>query len=483
MLKSMHRMTVTLPLILLVAPASAAALPAQEAPAQPAAEAAEEPGDEDVTLGDLRRLLEEQARQIEQQRRRIEQQEEEIKRQRQALETQQHVLATVQTKLDQLAVERDQGLSEEDIALRERLEKLESRAAAERDEPDEPTEEDEFPGSIRIPGTNAAFKFGGYVKMSIAKSFDELISEDRFIVAGIPVGDDASGEDGRASLTADQSRINFDFREQTTYGGLRAFVEGDFAGTSEGFRLRHAYGQFRDFLAGKTWSTFMEARQTQIRWFPRFGKRWQLALALEDPQPDVTGGTGVTKTPDLTGSIRLRRGRGHIKTAVLLRQIRAESDDNPGSTDSTSGWGMSFSGRVDTPRWDPRDNVMFQLNFGDGIGRYINDLSTEGGQDGVFDPATGDLEALPAAGGYLAFQHWWNDTMRSTFVMTSTYVDNQRFQSDDAYYRGQRASGNILWSPIPRIDVGFEFIWGTRRNNDGQKGIARQTQMAVKYKF
>ena len=39
---------------------------------------------------------------------------------------------------------------------------------------------------------------------------------------------------------------------------MRAFIEGDFAGASRHFRLRHAYGQWKGFVLGQTWSTFAD---------------------------------------------------------------------------------------------------------------------------------------------------------------------------------------------------------------------------------
>mgnify|MGYP003693633483 CR=1 FL=1 len=65
---------------------------------------------------------------------------------------------------------------------------------------------------------------------------------------------------------------------------MRAFIEGDFAGSNNTLRLRHAYGQWRRAIFGQTWSTFSDpeaepdgidfagierdraVRQPQIRW-------------------------------------------------------------------------------------------------------------------------------------------------------------------------------------------------------------------------
>ena len=37
---------------------------------------------------------------------------------------------------------------------------------------------------------------------------------------------------------------NFEVREQTTRGPMRAFIEWDFKGDASSFRLRHAFGQY-----------------------------------------------------------------------------------------------------------------------------------------------------------------------------------------------------------------------------------------------
>ena len=49
-------------------------------------------------------------------------------------------------------------------------------------------EAEALPGYLLIPGTDASMKLGGYVKMSIVQSFDQIGSADRFVV-GTPLWD------------------------------------------------------------------------------------------------------------------------------------------------------------------------------------------------------------------------------------------------------------------------------------------------------
>ena len=62
-------------------------------------------------------------------------------------------------------------------------------------------------------------------------------------------------------------------------------------------------------------------------------------------------------------------------------------------------------------------------------------------------------------------------------------VDNLDFQDDSDYANTDRATVNLLWSPVIRIDVGGELLWGRRENKDTASATARQIQFAAKYRF
>ena len=371
---------------------------------------------------------------------------------------------------------------------------------------DDPTEQDitDFPGAWRLPGTRAALAFGGYVKATGVYNWDPLEIKDRFIVGSIPVDSTITeNKEAETSLTASQSRFNFDLREPTDVGVLRAFVEGDFTEDNDTFRLRHAFGQWNRMLAGKTWSAFVDTqaspeevdfeglngrinvRQTQVRLSPRIGEEFQFQFSLEDPNPQIQGGEGVSRAPDLVMSGRFQPNEKlHTKVALLGRQIRAQRNVAQGSgVEKQYAWGLTVSGRYSTPRLGEKDSLLFQINVGDGIGRYVNDLSSVGNYDGIFNPDTGDLDLFDITAGYVSLQHWWGGTMRSNFTLGYVEVDNPRFVEGDAYAKTIRGSGNFLWTPTPRIDLGIEFLFGRREDEDGSNGDAKQIQAAARYRF
>lgn len=357
-----------------------------------------------------------------------------------------------------------------------------------------------LPGAMRLPGTNIVMKWGGYVKSSLIKSFDPLAVDDRFITGAIPV-QSQSGFEEETTLNVTQSRLNVDMREPTRVGLLRAFVEGDFDGNGETFRLRHAFGQRGNVLAGKTWSGFVDrsaspeeidfeglngrinVRQAQFRFQPGFGEKYEMAVSLEDPNPRVTGGSGVSQVPDLVVSGRLNlQNRIHSRLALLLRQVRAQPDDDPDDVAKEFGYALQWSGRMDVPWLDDRDNIVFQLTGGKGFGRYVNDLNSVGDFDGVFN-ADNDLELIDVLSGYVSAQHWWRSNLRSNLTFGFVQLDNPSFVDDDFYKTTTRFSGNLMWSPNSRFDLGAELLWGRRENEDGEDGTASQFQFATRYLF
>ena len=462
-----------------------------------------------VTLGDIVKVLQAQQQELAEQRELIEDQNRKIVRLRNEIDAlndddplrpaEQPVKAPAPAIVAMSGSEEEQ---EEEQKAEKKEETTEQVEQAQRDDPARDELRD-FVGSVRLPGTRAALRIGGFVKATTVNSFDPLEVTDRFIVGSIPVRDEDSAAEAEAAITADQSRLNFDLREPTDYGVLRAFIEGDFDGGDNGgqFRLRHAFGQWNRVLAGQTWSAFVDTdatpeeidfeglngrvnvRQAQVRLFPKIGERYEFELSAEDPNPLVDNGDGVTRFPDIVATARLNWGnRLHFKVGGLYRQVRANWDDAPRSTEKQTGWGLQVSGRFDAGWFDERDSILFQVNGGKGIGRYINDLRSVGDFDGVFD-ANGNLELIDVVSGYVSGQHWWGQTMRSNLTFGFVSLNNPGFVADDFYKKTFRISGNLMWSPTPRITLGGELLWGQRENEDGAEGNASQVQFAARYNF
>ena len=387
-----------------------------------------------------------------------------------------------------------------------------ARAQRQPEMPKEAVSAGDFPGSIRIPGTDSAIKFGGQARMTLVHTLGPLGTDDRFVTSSIPVGtDQQAGEDARTVYSPSASRFGLDLRTPFATRTVRTFIEGDFAGSNNSFRLRHAFMQTDRWVIGQTWSTFSDPeaepigldfeglnaislfRQPQIRYTHPLNEKLKLALALENPAPDLTGASPVNLTPDLiarlrwepqsaiSGPLRLSSTQ-HVQAAIIGRQLRGEVTDQPQLTLSTGGFGVNVSGEL-VPRWDRDDRLKFATNNGWGIGKYITDLGTLGGQDAVFDSSTGSLRALAVSSAYFGYERKWRPTFVSAFTYGIVNVSNLDIQPSDALRRTQRTSVNVTWSPVPQADIAVEFLFGTRVNKNGQQGSSSQIQTGWIYRF
>jgi len=386
-------------------------------------------------------------------------------------------------------------------AIAARLAELERQLARDPEAAEGKLSLGDFPNAIPIPGTDASIRIGGQARFNLAHNFAALGSEGRFVTSTIPIaGTEAAGKGARTTLTASGSRFSFDFRSPSAVGYLRTFLEGDFRGSGNTLRLRHAFAQWQTFLFGQTWSTFSDPdaqpdgidleglnaislfRQGQVRWAREAWHDTYFAIAIEDPTPSITGAVGISVVPDLVTRLRWKPAEsapgfiksGHLQVALLLRQISGEPVPNQAL--SAFGYGANVSGRLPVPGRD-RDHILLSLIGGVGVGRYISDLANEGGQDAVYDSTGNELDPLHALSGYFGYEHWWTDRLRSTITYGSVVVDNLSIQGPQSYHLTHRASVNAVYSPITRLDLVAEFLWGTRENKDGGRGSSSQLQL------
>lgn len=509
-------------LIWLVSFASAMHVPAQEEES-PQVEQQEAAPDE---LEDLKRTIEEQQKELEKQdeiteaqrdrvevlrgkidklQKQLEEQKKLTEEQRKQIQEMNDLILSMHNRLEEIEGQPPDASIRE--ALDKRIKELEDSIQTEPEIPPDVVSAGEFPGSLKIPGTDAAIRIGGRVKFSTVYTFDDLGVDDQFITAEIPVtGQSVAGEGARLTMSARSSRLNFDVRTPTGVGHMRAYVEGDFASSDSGynFRLRHAYGQYKRTLVGQTWSTMADPqaqpedidfeglnsrnliRQAQMRFGISLDEDKSLALSLEDPKSDITGGEDVNLVPDLIARFRWEKPYGplgHLQAAMILRQLRAEPDNRPDITRREFAYGLTVSGKLAVESEFEKDNIVFQINTGDGMGRYINDLESDGGQDAYIDPINNKMRTLPVFSIYGAYQHWWTEEMRSNLLYGFVFVDNLSNQPGDAYRRTHRVALNLIWSPIPRMDIGIEGLYGNRENKDDSSGHAIQAQMAVIFRF
>jgi uncharacterized coiled-coil protein SlyX len=441
-----------------------------------------------------------------------------IEQQQRQIEAQQEQLNAMRRRLEKISGQRKEAATAKAVADANSQAQMESGADAPEPAPETPRHirlgdsnvltTGTFEGSYELPDTGFSMRLGGYVKADLITDFGEVGNKELFVTSSIPV-DGPGDDDVSTRLHARQSRLNLDARLDTDHHEFRAFIEGDFFGgsnnelfNSHSFRLRHAFGSYGPVLAGQTWSAFMDVdvfpetvdfegppgmafvRQPQFRLTKSLGERVSVAASIENPEGDVLDNNGNAISgggaPDGTARVRYSPEWGHVQLGGLVRQVSA--DDQGAIDDEAFGWGANVSGRLELPALGENDNFVFQWNYGDGIGRYILDIAGLG-SDAAVNPATNRIQTLHASGGYVGYQHWWKDNLRSTVTAGYASLDSAAFQAPDTFDSSQYVAGNLIWSPIPQLNLGGEFLHGRRENKNGEDGEASRLQLSAQFLF
>lgn len=342
-----------------------------------------------------------------------------------------------------------------------------------------------FEGGLIVFGPNVAMKFGGFVKADFIYDFNPIDSTDSFVTTSIPV--DAPPRTN-ARFHARQSRLSFDTRWLSDDRIIRIYVEGDFFSEGDRFRLRHAFGESGHILVGRTWTTFTDVaaapatldfegsvsnvnrRTAQARWTQTiFHDDLKLALAIEDTDFNIEPPFGVTgearkPSPDFVGHLRLDRERAQFQVASLFRVVGFQPTGQDVIT--KSAWGLNFTGVMLAT---DKTKVYSQIVFGEGIGSY-RDLPD------AAPTAVNRSGLLPLFGWMVGVTHDWNEELSSNFTYAENRLGTTAFQNPDDVEATTYLAANLIWSPLERVKVGVEYLYGTRENVNGAMGDAHRLQ-------
>ncbi len=385
-------------------------------------------------------------------------------------------------------------------------------------------------GKPRIQGTpiltaaNAGtrFSYGGFIKLDamVTDTTDGEIADGSvgrlfYVPSAIPVGSPGANESTDTDMGAQFSRFWFSADTDLDSGAkVKGYLEFDLFGggsingnevatNTYGVTVRQAYASWSQangaqWLAGQTWSNFQDVaalpdsvdfigptegsifvRQAQVRY-----TKGAWSFSAENPETTVTPyrniGARISSDdnlmPDFTARWQKKGDWGHISVAGMVRQFAYE---NPaaGIDDTSTGAAVSVSGKFNLGK---RDDLRYMASYGRGIGRY---LGLGIGSDTVLD-AGGNLEPIDAYGAFAAWRHAFSPKLRSNVFYSMAHFDNDKTLTGfGVTERTQSFHANLIYSPLPKLDVGAELIWGQRALENDLDGDLRRIHTHVKYSF
>ena len=362
------------------------------------------------------------------------------------------------------------------------------------------------------PGTT--FRVGGFIKADFLSTStgdgqlaDDATGRALYLPGQTPVaGAGGSGErsDWDTNFHAKFSRLGFGLDHVADNGDKAgALIEVDFFGNALGNQnatntygttVRHAYMYWNNWLAGQTWSNFMDAglmpeaadfvgptdgvlfvRQAQIRY-----TNGGFSVALENPETTLVNGTSSDRgtLPDLTARYNWKGDWGHFGVAGIVRQLKVDRSVGGVEYDDDS-----FAGGVTVGgRWvmSPRNALHYQLTGGEGIARYVG-LGITG--DATLDAADGSLDSTGVLAGFVGWRHNINERLRTNLIYARSDYDNATAAGGLVTRNVQSIRGNVFYTPMPKVDVGAELMYGVREIEDGRKGDISRVQFTTKYSF
>lgn len=346
---------------------------------------------------------------------------------------------------------------------------------------------------------------GGYIKMnamvsdySDGQSATAGIGEDFMVPSTIPT----SGADGhpKVHMDAKASRVYLKMTSPTDNGTIKGYVEIDFEGSSQGDerisnsyspRLRHAFLEWNNWLAGQTWSTFFNTsalpdvldfvgpvgtifiRQPQIRY-----TSGGFQVALENPSSTIYGGSenpfDDNTVPDLIGRYNFSLDKAAFSVAVMGRELAYEA---AGTKESEMGYAVSLAGKI--PLGDGGDDIRLMLNQGNALGRY---MALNGFRSGVIN-ADGSIDLIDEWGVFAALRHPWNAQWRSNLVLSTAQADNPTVAGTSAVKQYDSVHTNLIYTPASGLDLGTELIYARKELESGDSGSLSRLQFTAIYRF
>ncbi len=379
-----------------------------------------------------------------------------------------------------------------------------------------------FPGSFLVPGTNTSFRIRGFVRLTALHDFNPVGTPDIFVTNSIPVPQQSGSN---SNMTARPSRIAFESWTPTSINdwNVHTFIEGDFfngqgqaaGGGGNPFRLRHAFIDFGYFRMGQQNTVFMDAgtwpalvdfqgpngwvnqRRPTVRMTVPLADRLYWAGGIEQPFSDINTnglGTNVQQVPDFATHVRYEADRGHAQLSGLARVIGYRPTG--GSATQLGAWGMSASTvihpwamllgtnpvRDANPNGLTRSRMIGLVTSGWGIGRYIQDTVGQG-FDAQVNPINGNFDLVTTSAWLLSYEHWLTEKWLTSVTYSTVIVGNTPGQAGDTYSGGKYLAANIWYIPVRNVSIGCEYLYGQRKNLNGQSGQANRLQLMFQYNF
>lgn len=356
-------------------------------------------------------------------------------------------------------------------------------------------------------GRNAelAMGIGGCVRIRGWYDIDAAIPANSFTPYLIPMVKDPANNSRIGATPAGSTLFFRVIGKNKAIGNYQLYIEANFNGYGgTDFHLKKAYAQLNNVTVGYASSTFSDPAalpptvdangpsnkisptSVLVRWMNTYKSRWSVAASVEIPKnaaiTTVSGKIGKASqtVPDFAAFLQYSWGKSeHVRLAALARSLPYENLISH-ERHHKFGWGLQLSTLAHPIS---RVTLYGTVNCGQGHESTAGDL-----QAGNYDlvPSPGDPLDM-----YAPFSIGWcigaQYNFRPNLFASVSYSDSRylpRNPREDSEYRyGTILSANVFWNLTPRIQAGFEFDTGVRKNWGGASRRADRLGIMAQFSF
>lgn len=349
-----------------------------------------------------------------------------------------------------------------------------------------------------------AMGIGGAIRMRGWYDFDGAVPVNGFVPYMIPVPSDPSLR-RRLGATPDGSAIFMRvIGRNRTLGDIVGYIQCNFQGDGHTLKLKKAYVQIKGFTIGYAPSTFQDpdaeaptidgagqngktgVTRILVRWDHSFKKSpWSMGASLEMPSSQVDADGVRTKEindwfPDVAAFGQYNWAHNsHLRLTGLLR-VLPYRDLVSAKNKNRIGWGVQLSG-VAYPT--NRLALYLEANTGQGYLSNMGDLSI-GNYDLVASGSTpGELYAPFAMGlNFGAKFNFLPNLYAGLALAEARYFPRYEVKGSEYKY-GLYGAVNLFYEPTPRLQVGIEYLIGSRHNFDREHASANRIDALFQFSF
>lgn len=309
----------------------------------------------------------------------------------------------------------------------------------------------------------------------------------------------------RSDFTLAASRIGFLAKDIGGNPNISARLEADFwtnNGKGDGgLRIRHAHFKYYNWTFGQAWSlmstpeisteavdyslllggSVMRTPQVSYAWKLDPENTWNVGLEY------MASGDRSSALPALTTKYVHQSGPVHLLAQGFVNEKQAQTDT--GDINKV-GWGVGVGGRY---RLDDKNSIQgnyFHIVGDQRIAAFLVQGSTTDGAawggDYSVDPANNELLLNSFNSLNIGYTHKFTPKWRSS--ISGSVVD---FDDSSDYARANPQSNkrltdyvaNVIYSPVPHINLGAEYHQGKRETFDAKEANISRVNLSANYRF